>query len=63
MVMMMMMLTMMMGIWRVLFAGYNHGDNVVGDGDYDENDDGDAGVNSGADWLIFRDPMNAPASM
>ena len=60
MMMMMMMLTMMMGIWRVLFARYNHGDNVVGDGDCDENDDGAAGVNSGADWLIFRDPMNAP---
>ena len=44
------------------FAGYNHGDNVVGDVDYDENDDG-AGVSGGADWLIFRDAMNAPASM
>ena len=54
---------MMLGIWGVFFAGYNHGDNVVSDGDNDENDDGDAGVNSGADWLIFRDPMNAPASM
>ena len=55
------MMMMMLGIWKVLFAGYKHGDNVVGD--YDENDDGGLGVSSGADWLIFRDPMNAPASM
>ena len=56
------MMTMMLGIWRVFFAGYNHGDNVVGDVDYDENDDG-AGVSGGADWLVFRDSMNALASM
>ena len=57
------MMMMMLGIWGVFFAGYNHGDNVVGDGDYDENDDGGAGVSGGADWLIFRDSMNALASM